>query len=69
MLNPIFIWYAAAGAVLIVVLFNLVGYVLSSRGKAHRRTHHILGLAKERDLFYIPGDNGIDDDGCDDDEL
>lgn len=69
MLNPIFIWYTAAGAVLIVVLFNLVGYVLSSRGKAHRRTHHILGLAKERDLFYIPGDSGIDEDGCDDDEL
>lgn len=72
MFNPMLIWYAVAGAVILAILFEFIHDITSgkrrhahaARGR-HPRAHHLIGAYKERDLFFIPGDlryNDQDDD-------
>lgn len=71
MFNPMLIWYAVAGAVILAILFEFIHYLMAGKHRhapvVHRKPshNHLIGTYKERDMFFIPGDpkyNDQDDD-------
>lgn len=59
MTHLMYFWYITVGIVLLTFLVNFIHYLLS-----HKRSHkhnHLIGLSRERDIFYIPGDKLEDD--------
>lgn len=68
MSNPMNLWYVIVGALLLVLLFHSIK---SAHHERRTRAHgvHALDVARERDLFYIPGDIKYDDKDGDFDDL
>lgn len=54
MTHLMYFWYITVGIVLLTFLVNFIHYLLS-----HKKNHHhkpLIGISRERELFYIPGD-------------
>lgn len=63
MTNPMILWYAVVGVLMLVLVCNSLRYF---HGAGSRRIHHFIEIGKERDMFFAPGDstNDGDDDYC-----
>lgn len=59
MTHLMYFWYITVGIVLLAFLVNFIHYLMSHK-KSHKRTH-LIGLSRERDILYIPGDKLEDD--------
>lgn len=60
--HPMIVWCAITGVLLCAFLFRAVErYCKECRHRDHK-PRHILEFGKEKDMFYIPGDNDVDDD-------
>lgn len=59
MTHLMYFWYITVGIVLLTFLVNFIHYLVSH--KRSRKHHHLIGLSRERDIFYIPGDKLEDD--------
>ena len=60
MTQLMYFWYITVGIVLLTFLVNFIVYLLS-----HRRNHahkSLIGIYRERDIFYVPGDKLNDED-------
>lgn len=60
MTHPMYFWYITVGIVLLVFLMNFIHYMLSHKS-GHTNHHHLLGLSRDRDIFYVPGDKFEED--------
>ncbi len=58
MLDPMIIWYAVVGCVLIICTSAFVKYIMRHHhyDSRHLNAHHIFSIGRERDLLFIPGD-------------
>lgn len=57
--NSIVIWYLVVAAVLVASIIYFLKYILTHRsGVRHHHTHHfpVIGLSKESEMLYVPGD-------------
>ena len=60
MSEPMIVWCVIAGVLLLVFVIRDIEKSLNGRRRhgAHG-VHHLFGMGKEREMFYIPGD--VDD--------
>lgn len=59
MIQLMYFWYITVGIVLLIFLVNFIVYLLSHRKSyAHKS---LIGIYRERDIFYIPGDKLSDE--------
>lgn len=64
------IWYVIAGVVLVAVFFNLIEYLFSNRHRRQAENHSaVIEMMKDKEMFFIPGDNQYDDHYDDFDDL
>lgn len=69
--NPMVVWYAVVAALLMACLIYSFRLAHHHNHHRHMRPHHVhaVDMGKERDMFYIPGDQRYDDRDADFDEL
>ncbi len=69
--NPMFVWYTVVAVLLIACLIYSFRLAHHHNHRNHMRLHrvHAVEMGKERDMFYIPGDQRYDDRDTDFDEL
>lgn len=65
--NPMTFWYCAVTLVLLAFFIQFLTYLFSRRDNKEHGS--LFGHIKERDMFYIPGDNRFDDEDDDFDDL
>lgn len=64
------IWYIIAGVVLVAVFFNLIEYLFATRHRQHAKNHSaVIEMMKDKEMFFIPGDNQYEDHYDDFDDL
>lgn len=57
--NSIVIWYLVVASVLVASIIYFLRYILSHRSSTgHHHAHRIpvIGLSKESEMLYVPGD-------------
>ena len=57
--KPVIVWCVIAGVLLFAVIFRAIDRYYTEIQKPR----HLFEMAKEKDIFYIPGD--VEDDGFD----
>lgn len=62
MQNTMFIWFFVAGILLAVFILHSIRCRLKVRHHTWHNHTHFLGMAKDREIFFIPGDSDDDDD-------
>lgn len=55
------VWCAIAGVLLLTFLFRAVSRRYSDCRSHGRNTRRLLAIGREKDMFYVPGDIGDDD--------
>lgn len=60
MAHLMYFWYITVGIVLLTFLVNFIAYLLSH--KRNRTQKSLIGIYRERDIFYVPGDKLNDED-------
>lgn len=60
MAHLMYFWYITVGIVLLAFFLKFIRYLLSHKGS--HACHHMIGLSRERDIFYVPGDRINDED-------
>ena len=63
--NPMLLWYIVVGALLIAFFVHFVRYAVTTRHHRHAADHlrhSLIEIGRERDMFYVPGDQSLDDD-------
>lgn len=59
--NPMLFWYIVVGALLIAFFVRFVRATHHISRHRDRLSHHFIEIGREKDMFYIPGDAGYDD--------
>lgn len=62
MSQPMIVWCAIVGVLLLAFVFRSAERYLTGRHfKAGVQHHHVLEIGKESEMFYVPGDPKDDD--------
>lgn len=61
MTEPMIVWCAIAGVLLLAFLFRAVERYYAECRHTGRKPRHVIEIGKEREMFYIPGDTDDDD--------
>lgn len=68
MSDPMSLWYVIVGALLAVLVFGSLRHSRKTHVRGTRKVH-VFDIARERELFYIPGDARYDDRDDDTDDF
>ena len=61
--KPVIVWCVIAGVLLFAVIFRAIDRYYTEIRHNCQKPRHLFEMAKEKDIFYIPGD--VEDDGFD----
>ena len=61
--KPVIVWCVIAGVLLFAFIFRAIERYYTKIRHNGQKPRHLFEMAKEKDIFYIPGD--VEDDGFD----
>lgn len=62
MSQPMIVWCVIVGALFFAFAFNAVWHFCKERRMGKKGKRHFIGMVKEREIFYCPGDMLDDED-------
>ena len=57
--NPVNVWYVIVGILMLVLLVGSLRLVGCHSSATHAHKSHFIEVGRERDMFYVPGDENI----------